>query len=34
MAEWLYETGIGESRAALVADGTIVEARIELDRPG
>ncbi len=29
-AEWLYEAGIGESRAALVEDGTIVEAAIEL----
>jgi len=29
--EWLYEAGIGEARAALVEDGTIVEARIELD---
>ncbi|WP_010215417.1 hypothetical protein [Sphingomonas sp. PAMC 26621] len=34
MAEWLHEAGIGETRAALVVDGTIVEARIELDRPG
>lgn len=32
MPEWLYEPGIGEARAALVADGRIVEARIE--RPG
>ncbi|MES2097299.1 MAG: ribonuclease [Pseudomonadota bacterium] len=32
MAEWLYEAGIGEARAALVADGRIVQARIE--RPG
>jgi hypothetical protein len=31
LAEWLYEAGIGEARAALVEDGTIVEARIELD---
>ena len=31
MAEWLYEAGIGEVRAALVQDGEIVEARIELD---
>ena len=31
MAEWLIERGIGESRAALVEDGAIVEARIELD---
>lgn len=29
--EWLYEAGIGEARAALVEDGAIVEARIELD---
>lgn len=28
---WLYEAGIGEARAALVEDGTIVEARIEPD---
>src|SRR3569833_1338377 len=31
LAEWLYEAGIGEARAALVEHGTIVEARIELD---
>lgn len=31
MAEWLYEAGIGEARAALVEDGAIVEARIELE---
>ncbi len=31
MAEWLYETGIGEARAALVADGRILEARIEAE---
>ena len=31
MPEWLVEQGIGETRAALVADGRIVEARIELD---
>ena len=30
MAEWLYEAGIGECRAALVEDGVIVEAQIEL----
>jgi hypothetical protein len=29
LAEWLYEAGIGEARAALVEDGEIVEARIE-----
>jgi len=31
--EWLFEAGIGESRAALVADGEIVEAAIELPDP-
>lgn len=31
MPEWLIERGIGETRAALIADGAIVEARIELD---
>ncbi len=30
MAEWLFEAGIGETRAALVADGMIAAARIEL----
>ena len=30
MAHWLYEDGIGEARAALIADGAIVEAAIEL----
>ncbi|MBX9797380.1 ribonuclease [Sphingomonas sp.] len=30
MAEWLIENGIGEVRAALVDDGRIVKARIEL----
>ncbi|MDQ8756495.1 ribonuclease [Sphingosinicella sp. LHD-64] len=30
MAEWLYEDGIGENRAILVEDDTIVEAVIEL----
>ncbi|MEO8375475.1 MAG: ribonuclease [Sphingomonas bacterium] len=30
MAEWLYEAGVGETRAALVEDGEILEARIEL----
>ncbi len=38
MAEWLIEAGIGETRAALVAGETILEAVIELDdaapRPG
>ena len=31
MPEWLIERGIGETRAALVDDGEIVEARVELD---
>ena len=31
MPEWLYEAGIGEARAALVADGTILDAAIEYD---
>ncbi len=31
MREWLYEAGIGEARAALVVDGGIVEAAIELE---
>jgi len=30
LAEWLYEEGIGENRAILVEDGTILEAAIEL----
>jgi hypothetical protein len=30
VAEWLYEEGIGEDRAILIDDGTIVEAAIEL----
>ena len=30
MAEWLFEAGIGEHRAALVEDGVITEAAIEL----
>ncbi|WP_322964615.1 ribonuclease [Sphingomonas fuzhouensis] len=30
MSEWLYEAGIGEARAALVANGRIVQAAIEL----
>lgn len=31
MPEWLVEQGIGETRAALVDDRRIIEARIELD---
>jgi len=31
LPEWLIERGIGETRAALVEDGRIVEARIMLD---
>jgi len=35
LAEWLYEAGIGEARAALVEDGRIVELAIERDdQPG
>lgn len=34
MAEWLYEAGIGENRAALVSRGTIWKARIELEGSG
>jgi len=34
VAEWLYEAGIGEARAALVSDGRIVEAAIEIDDSG
>lgn len=34
MAEWLYEAGIGEARAALVEDGEIVEALIETEDAG
>lgn len=34
MAEWLFEAGIGEARAALVEDGRIVEARIEREGEG
>ncbi|WP_293882444.1 ribonuclease [Sphingomonas sp.] len=33
MAEWLYETGIGEARAALVDGGVIVECHVEADTP-
>ncbi|MEJ7926024.1 ribonuclease [Sphingobium sp. AN641] len=29
MAEWLYEEGVGEARAALIEKGRLVEARIE-----
>ena len=31
MPEWLIERGIGETRAALVENGEIIEARIELE---
>ena len=34
MAEWLYEAGIGEARAALIADDIILEACIEPDGGG
>ena len=34
MAEWLYEAGIGENRAALVEHGEIVEAALEWDDDG
>jgi hypothetical protein len=38
LAEWLFEDGIGEARAALVEDGTIIAAYLEPDgdaaRPG
>ena len=30
LAEWLYEDGIGETRAILVENGAIIEARVEL----
>ena len=33
MPEWLYEAGIGEARAALIVDGAIIEAAIELPTP-
>ena len=31
MPEWLVEKGIGETRAALIEEASIIEARIELD---
>lgn len=31
MPEWIIERGVGETRAALIEDGAIVEARIDLD---
>ena len=34
MAEWLYEAGIGEARAALVDDDRIVDAAIEPEDGG
>ena len=34
MAEWLFDAGIGEARAALVENDEIVEARIERDGEG
>lgn len=34
MREWLYEAGIGETRAALVEDGVILVAAIEADDDG
>jgi len=34
LAEWLYEAGIGENRAALVSRGNIWKARIELEGAG
>lgn len=34
MAEWLYEDGIGERRAALVEDGRIIAAQVERDSDG
>jgi hypothetical protein len=34
LAEWLYEAGIGEARAALVENGEIIEARIERGSEG
>lgn len=34
MAEWLYEEGIGEARAALIEKGRLVEAQIEREGDG
>jgi ribonuclease G len=34
LAEWLFEDGIGEARAALVEDGRILKARIETEGSG
>jgi Ribonuclease G/E len=34
LPEWLYEDGIGEARAALIENDTIVEALIEVDGAG
>jgi hypothetical protein len=34
LAEWLYEAGIGEARAALVSRGTIWKAEIEVEGSG
>ncbi len=34
MAEWIYEEGIGEGRAALVHKGRIIEAQIERESEG
>lgn len=34
MREWLYEAGVGEARAALVEDGTIIMAEIEAEDDG
>lgn len=34
MAEWLYEEGIGEARAALIEHGKLVEAQIERESGG
>lgn len=31
LVEWIFEAGIGESRAALIEDGRVVEAAIEVD---